>query len=439
MAYTTSGASAYSTTGIGPLYTYVQKKLLASAKPYMPLHTLAQKRLIPLHSGKTARFTRLMQIPIVTSAAQEATAATPVQVYATHLDTTVDIWEKAIGVSTLLDDTFITPALTAYTENLGINCGQSMQLQLQETLWAPTGASDDVSGCIGLVNDRSAIGTMNYLCTATTTGTTTTFVDSAMYTNMAQTEGGDHIGGMITFNNPKSQLYGTARRISDSASTTGTVTWATATNVVPNAKGAACGYETARVCGLGVGGAAVMTAGTDFLRAKTLRRAHAILRKECALPITGTYYAACVGPDNEAHLKGDEASAGEFIDTFRYTDNEPILTNEIGRIAGVRIMSETNPYLIDATYGSTMGDYTGTATDLQVVFVLGRDCLGVCGLQGQNDLGESDTKVIIHRPGPQSISDPTEKLCTMAWKTTFARLPLNACFGVGIVTAPTAL
>ena len=145
---------------------------------------------------------------------------------------------------------------------------------------------------------------MNYLCTATTTGTTTTFLDSALYTNMTATLGDDLAGGMITFNNPKSQLYGTARRIEDSSSTTGTVTWVTATNVVPNAKGAACGYETARVSQIGTAGAAVLSAGTDFLRAKTLRRAHAILRKECAVGIQSGYYVACVGPGDVYARRG---------------------------------------------------------------------------------------------------------------------------------------
>lgn len=429
-------------TGIGPTYTYINKKLLEIAKPYMPLHTLAQKRLIPLHSGTTAQFTRLMRIPKVTSALSgEGTVQTPSAVYATDFEVTVAQWGKPIGVSTLLDDTFITPALTAYTEILGINAGQSMNLELQKSLWntAPGVAGTSLSGCIGLVGDRSHVGKYNEHLTSDSTGSTTTFTYNALYSgNTTWNKHADGLGGMITLNNPCSPNYGYARRISDSTSTSpASITWLGAVKVANNdANTVLYGAETARVAHLLSGTTLKLTKGTDVLRAKTIRRAYSVLDSECALPFIQGDYAIVIPPHSMATL-AEETSTGGFLDTFKYTDSGPILDNEIARTAGFRVLKETEPYLIDAT-AATVGDYTGTSGDLEVVFALGKNCLGACGLQGQSKLGP-DTRIIIKRPGPQTTGDPTDMFSTMAWKTTWARLSLNACWGVGIVVYPNTI
>ena len=426
-------------TGIGPTYTHIDKKLLETAKPYMPLHGLAEKKLIPLHSGKTGQFTRLMRIPKATSALTEGAADTPVKPYATDFSVTVAEWGKSISVSTLLDDTFISPALLAYTEILGINAGQTMNLELQKTLWgnAFDSAANSVHGCIGLAGERTTPGDFNQELTANSTGSTTTFGYNELFSgNLEATEGDDFKGGCITFNNPQSPNYGYARRISDSSSTSPvTLTWLGAVKVAHNdANTLLYGAETARITHFKTTGATKMTQGTDILRAKTIRRAYAVLDAECALPFVKGDYAIVIPPNSMATL-AEETSTGGFLDTYKYTDTGPILDNEIARTAGFRVLKETEPYLVDAT-AATIGNYTGTKGDMEVVFALGKGCLGACGLQGQNNLGENDTKIIIHRPGPQTTSDPTEMFSTMAWKTTWARLSLNACWGVGIVVWP---
>jgi len=428
-------------TGIGPTYTHINKKLLEIAKPYMPLHTLVQKKLIPLHSGKTAQFTRLMRIPKATSALSEGAALTAVAPYATDFTVTVAEWGKAISVSSLLDDTFITPALLAYTEILGINAGQTMNLELQKTLWGPAlGASTTaVQGCMGLVNGRAHIGDLNEELTSDSTGTTTAFGYNTLYSgNASWTDGEDGRGGTAVFNNPHSPNYGYGRRIATSTSTSPVqFGWAGAIKTAGTAANTVLyGAETARVSHFVSGGALMLTKGTDILRAKTIRRAYAMLDAECALPFIKGDYAIVIPPNSMATL-AEETSTGGFIDTFKYTNSGPILDNEIARTAGFRVLKETEPYLVDATV-ATVGDYTGTKGDLEVVFALGKNCLGACGLQGQSNLG-SDTRIIIHRPGPQTTADPTEMFSTMAWKTTWARLSLNACFGVGIVVYPNAI
>jgi len=450
---TTGGYGTYGTSAgaIGPQYTYVLKKALEIAKYEMPLHTFAQKKLIPLNSGKIAQFTRLMHLLPVTSAATEGAAVTTINPYAQDFSVTVKEWENAIAVSTLLDDTFITPALEAYIEILGINMGESMNLELQKTLWGEdndeaTLTYESEVGCMGLAGSATAatLGYLNRYAAATTSGSTTTFLDNTLNdtTNLPGYYNDTYIGGSIVFTNPASQNYGRGRLISDYASATGTITWIKAVPQVTQASAAASTplsadyQDTAHVCALSRDGdlSLNLTQGTDIMTASLIRRSVAMLRKNGARPISGADYVAILGPES-FHSIGSGTSTGDFIDISKYDRSQMLTEKEVGRIAGCRIIFESKPYRLGIT---SEFDYSATG-GLHVSFVLGRDCLGACGLQGQNALGESDTQVIIKRPGPQTTSDPSNKFCTAAWKTNFARLSLNACWGVGIVTYPLAL
>lgn len=415
MAYQLTGTYG---TGIGPTYTFVVKKLLETAKPLMPLAGLAQTKTIPLHSGKTAKFTRLMQLAKVTTAATENAAATPVAPTAQEFEVTTAIWENAIGLSTFLDDTFINPALAAYSEILGINAGESMELELQKTLGAVS-TTDDIAGMMAFVADDSQYGTNNVTGTATSAGTTTKLIDTAL------TQAADFWkGGWITFTNPAEQNYGLSRKCLAFDASADSLYWTTAVKVATSSTAPKTTYRLASP-----GATSSLTAGTDVLNAKVLRRVKTLLHKHMAMPLSGGFYVGTVDPDNEEHLTGDTATGG-FIETHKYTDNTIILDGELGRLAGVRLVAETNPYELSS---SSSYDYSDGGA-LVMNFVVGRDCLGRCGLSGQ-----ADTQVLIKRSGPQTTSDPTDKLCTMAWKTTFARLRLNSCWGVGVLTSPTRI
>lgn len=440
-------------TGIGPTFTYILKKTLEYAHPLMPIHQFAQKKLIPLHSGKTARFTRLMHLLPVTSAGTEGATLDTLKPYAMHFDVTVKEWENAIGVATLLDDTFITPALLAYLEILGINMGESMNLELQKTLWGEDYDETTLTyeadvGCIGLLGDATSadLGKWNQNLTAATSGSTTTFIVAPSNNDkVGGAYNDDFLGGSIVFTNPQSQNYGLGRRIFDWTSSAPTATWKTAVKVTTQAHALEASpttadyADTARLMCHGTaegaaGAATALTAGTDIMTAKLIRRAVGVLRKEMARPIRGADFVAILGPEPYQNL-AEGTGAGEYIDIHKYDDASQLLGSEVGRIAGCRIIFDNKPYKLAAT---TPYDYSASG-GLFVSFVLGRDALGACGLQGQNTLGQSDTQVIIKRPGPQTTSDPSNKFSTAAWKTTFARLSINACNAVGIVTYPNTL
>jgi len=286
---------------------------------------------------------------------------------------------------------------------------------LQKTL-AGVSTTDDISGITGFVADDSQYGTNNVFGTATSAGTTTKLVDTAL------TQAADYWkGGWIVFTNPAEQNYGLGRRPLAFDATADSVYWTTAVKV---ATSTSTQYRMSSP-----GATSSLATGTDIMSAKVLRRAKTLLDKQMAMPISGGHYVGTIDPDSQDALI-NESGAGGFIQCHQYVDNTILLDGELGRIAGVRMVKDTNPHSLSSTSAYAY-DAEGA---LMLNFVLGRDCLGKCGLSGL-----TDTEVYIKRPGPQTTSDPTNKFCTMGWKTTFARLRLNACWGIGVMTAPTRI
>jgi len=344
-----------------------------------------------------------------------------------------------------------------------------MQLELQKTLWGEdydetTNTYEANVGCIGLTWSATAATTnkLNHNMASDSTGTTATFIDKGNITSAYANNDDTFIGGGIVFTNPQDPNYGFGRRVYDYASATGAITWKT---VVPVLTGSLDGtnqvtdpvdFCTARVNAMCSQTTLALTQGTDILSTGALRRAVAILRKENAPPFTEPYYGfkasrgdtaqgecttftepyyGCVVSPDEYHNLANASSTGDFIDIHKYTDIGPLLTNEVGNIAGCRVVMDNRPYKLAITQPH---DYSASG-GLHMTFVLGKNCLGAAGLQGQLRVGETDTTVIIKRPGPQTVSDPLNKRGTAGWKTVFGRLSLNACNGVGIITYPYSL
>jgi len=410
----------------------------------MPLYQFAQKKFIPLHSGTTAQLTRLLHIAPVTSPLTEGSLTNAVKVYAQDFTVSVKEWGKAIAVSTFLDDTFITPALEAQVELLGINMGESMQLELQKCLWGEdydetTNTYEANTGAIGLAWASSATtrASLNYNVTADSTGTTTTFVSNTLNDSGYGDNNDSFLGGGIVLTNPQSPNYGFGRRLFDSTSSSPTLTWKTAVKVKTgtlDGTNLVSGLETARVMALASATTLALTANTDRLKAGALRLACGMLRKHMAQPVQAPYFAAVVSPD-EYHNLSSATATGEFIDIHKYSDVGPLLQNEVGRIAGCKVILDNKPYKLAIT---SPFDYSATG-GLHVTFVLGKNAFGCVGLQGQNRLGQSDTDVILKRPGPQTTSDPHNMINVASWKTTFARLALDANNAIAIVSYPTEI
>lgn len=158
---------------------------------------------------------------------------------------------------------------------------------------------------------------------------------------------------------------------------------------------------------------------TGTLTITELRRAKRTLTRNSAPDIDG-YWVAAAHPDAMYDIYAD-TSTGGWIDANRYNSATSALFNgEAGKLLGVRFLESANlPVMNSATV-------TGSGT-LYQTNVMGREAFGVTNLQ--------DLETIIHGFGSGGISDPTNKIATAGWKTTFGTTVLNSAFGVGIYHA----
>lgn len=166
----------------------------------------------------------------------------------------------------------------------------------------------------------------------------------------------------------------------------------------------------------GVAAAAQTTIpATGTLSITEIRRAGRTLARNDA-PDIGGYWVAVVHPDAVYDLRAD-SSTGGWIDSNKYDNSGALFSGEIGKLLGVRFLETTNAYV------TSTSSVTGSATIYQTQ-VMGREAYGVTNLQ--------NLQTFIHGFGSGGVSDPTNKIATAGWKTTFGSTVLNSAFGVNI-------
>lgn len=164
--------------------------------------------------------------------------------------------------------------------------------------------------------------------------------------------------------------------------------------------------------------AATAIPATGTLTITELRRAKRTLTRNNAPDIDG-FWVAAAHPDAMYDIYAD-TSTGGWMDTNKYDNSVALLNGEAGKLLGVRFLESANlPVMNSATV-------TGSGT-LYQTNVMGREAFGVTNLQ--------DLETIIHGFGSGGVSDPTNKIATAGWKTTFGTTVLNSAFGVGIYHA----
>lgn len=166
----------------------------------------------------------------------------------------------------------------------------------------------------------------------------------------------------------------------------------------------------------GVAAAAQSTIpSTGTLSITEIRKANRTLSRNDA-PDIGGYWVSVVHPDSVYDLRAD-TSTGGWIDSNKYDNSSVLFSGEIGRLLGVRFLESSNAYVTGTA------SVTGSATIYQTQ-VFGREAFGVTNLQ--------NLKTIIHGFGSGGVGDPTDKIATAGWKTTFGVAPLNSAFGINI-------
>lgn len=146
---------------------------------------------------------------------------------------------------------------------------------------------------------------------------------------------------------------------------------------------------------------------------KVVRR----LDRSDAMRMSDGYYVAVAHPDSMYDLMADTTTGG-WIDANKYTsENNKLFKGEVGKLHGVRFLQTTNAYVRSASSVPASGS-------VYVTSVFGKDAFGVTELQ--------NLKTYIKSFGSAGTADPTDKVATAGWKTTFGAAVLDSTFFVNI-------
>src|SRR3990167_660856 len=162
-----------------------------------------------------------------------------------------------------------------------------------------------------------------------------------------------------------------------------------------------------------------LIASTGTLSITEIRKGTRTLAANDTRKPDGGYWICVVHPNQIYDLQGDTTTGG-WLTANQYRDaTNGLLTGEVGRLMGVRFLESSN--------GKTLA--TSSVVGSSVVYeaqLLGREAFGVTNLQ--------DLSIIMHGFGSGGVADPTNKVATAGWKTTFGSTVLNSLFGVNMAT-----
>lgn len=166
-----------------------------------------------------------------------------------------------------------------------------------------------------------------------------------------------------------------------------------------------------------------LIASTGTMTITEIRKGVRTLKNNNAPVPEGGFYIAVMHPYQTYDLQGDTTTGG-WLTANTYRDaTDGLLTGEIGKVMGVRILETSN--------GKTLA--TSSVVGSSVVYeaqLCGAGAFGVTELQG--------LKIVIHGFGSGGVADPTDKIATAGWKTTFGTAILNSLFGVNMATIVSA-
>lgn len=162
---------------------------------------------------------------------------------------------------------------------------------------------------------------------------------------------------------------------------------------------------------------------TGTLSIGEIKKSVRTLRRNDALEAKDGFYVAVVHPDALYDLMTDTATGG-WMDVNKYTEGnaDSLLKGEVGKLAGVRFLESSNA---PAGIGTIAASGLVASSTLYVTSVFGSDAFGITDLQ--------NLKTYVKGFESGGTGDPTEKVATAGWKTTFGAAMLNAAFYTNIV------
>ena len=154
----------------------------------------------------------------------------------------------------------------------------------------------------------------------------------------------------------------------------------------------------------------------DTMTVKAVRAAVRTLKRQNAETIEGSY-VGIIHPDVAFDLMSDEA----WVEWHKYTDNESMFNNEIGKIAGVRFVETTEAKI-----------FTGAGTsgmDIYSTLIIAKNAYGTTNIEG------GGLELIAKQKGSAGTADPLDQRSTVGWKATKTAERLVEDYMVRIETA----
>lgn len=162
---------------------------------------------------------------------------------------------------------------------------------------------------------------------------------------------------------------------------------------------------------------------TGVLSINEIKKAVRTLRRNDAMEVDGGFFASVIHPDALYDLMVDSTTGG-WMDANKYdaATSEKLFKGEVGKLAGVRFLESSNGYVRGSSFAT--GSAVVASSSIYVTSIFGSDAFGVTDLQS--------LKTFIKPFGSGGVSDPTDKVATAGWKTTFGSNPLNPSFFVNL-------
>jgi N4-gp56 family major capsid protein len=120
-------------------------------------------------------------------------------------------------------------------------------------------------------------------------------------------------------------------------------------------------------------------ATADIATSNGLKKLAVAMKKAKVPRFADGFYRLMVHPDVSFDIQAETTAPGGWMDTYKYSDNTPLIRGEIGRFAGFRIqevvnaptfVSTANPVYANLAYGDIKGWGAGDLQTLQTYHVM---------------------------------------------------------------------
>ena len=385
--------------------TYWDKRWLERSIYNCNYYDLAQRKVLPLNSGKLAYFTRYLPLSTRTTAVTETTTG---------------------GIASGSGQSFQNMSVTATVALLG-NMAEISHLDWLVSLDKSMGEKIDIMGdqaretidelcrnefatyCSRVLADGSSTYSLESASTAA--GAATTVVDSTI-TGGANFDADDEpIGATITILDRTNLAYGETRIVSDYTAATGTFTVSAAFSTAP---GSGCRYRLVDTAALDAATTAEKMCHVGLACARRQ------LDNQLAMRFPNGQFACLIDPDQQFDLIADTTVTGLAQQSQPDMLKKGVIANWMG--FELRQQSLNFREAVGAA-----GTYSATGV-VHLAACFGQHALGVI------ELNDGRQKVYVKHP--DELGQPAPRFHTISWQVDgFVAKMLNGCYAVGLATS----